>query len=243
MSEEATKERVYETPLGRVKIVAKAGPALIASLRLDEGMGIFAAPHYPPSREKKALERIAANPESNVILAYTEDGRIVGFVAVAPPSQAERWGRLAGQGLIEAMAIEVSRGWRGLGIADRMMEAGMGDPFFDDKIVICTGYSWHWDLENSGLSKDEYRRMLLRYLEKAGFLYYETDEPNVNLDAANFFTARVGPRVGADLYERFEQLLFQEQAWADFRGRPRTIADVLGGGGRRGDREDEEARE
>ena len=232
MRRENAAEEIYETPRGRVRIVTKADPGLIASLQLDEGMGIFAAPHYPASREKKALERIASNPESDVILAYTDDGRIVGFVAVAPPSQAERWGKLAGQGLIEAMAIEVSRGWRGLGIADRMMEAGMRDPFFDDKIVICTGYSWHWDLEASGLSKEDYRRMLLEYLEKAGFLYYETDEPNVNLDSANFFTARVGPKVDSDLYERFEQLLFQDQAWADFRGRPRAIGEVLGNGGR-----------
>lgn len=228
MNEEAVREKAYETPLGRVWITAKARPELIASLKLDEGMGIFAAPNYPASREKKALERIAANPESNVILAYTDDGRIVGFVAVAPPSQAERWGKLAGRGLVEAMAIEVGRGWRGLGIAEKMMEAGIGDPYFEDKIVICTGYSWHWDLEGSGLSKQEYRSMLLKYLEKAGFLYYETDEPNVNLDSANFLTAKVGPRVGTELYEEFEQLLFQERAWADFRGRPRTIAEVLG---------------
>lgn len=230
MRERQTRVKTYHTPLGKVMITANASPELIASLKLDDGMGVFAAPHYPPSREKKALERIASNPESNVILAYTEDGKIVGFVAVAPPSQAERWGKLAGKGLIEAMAIEVSRGWRGYGIADKMMEAGMGDPFFDDKIVICTGYSWHWDLENTGLSKEEYRHMLLKYLEKAGFLYYETDEPNVNLDSANFFTARVGPQVSSELYDSFEELLFQDQAWADFRGRPRTIGEVLGKG-------------
>ena len=219
------------TPRGKVWIASKADPELIASLELDEGMGAFAAPNYPPAREKKALMRIARGEGSNVILAHTEDGRIVGFVAIAPPSPAERWGRLSGQGLVEAMAIEVSRGWRSLGIADKMMECGLRDPFFDDKIVICTAYSWHWDLESSGLSKDAYRRMLLRYLAKAGFMYYDTDEPNVNLDSANFFTARIGPRVGGDLYRRFEQLLPQDRTWADFRGRPRTISEVLGESG------------
>ena len=219
------------TAKGRVRIVAKADGELIASMELDEGMGVFAAPHYPPSREKKALERIAGGEESNVILAHTEDGKIIGFVAIAPPSSAERWGKLSGQGLIEAMAIEVSQGWRGMGIADKMMECGLRDPFFDDKIVICTGYTWHWDLRGSGLRKEDYRRMLLKYLEKAGFMYYETDEPNVKLDAANFFSARIGPKVDSDLYGRFERLLFKEQAWADFRGRPRTISEVLGEGG------------
>lgn len=219
-----------DTPKGKVWVTARADPDFIQSLELDEGMGIFAAPHYPPAREKKALQRIAARNDSNVILAYNDDGKIVGFVAIAPPSTAERWGKLSGKGLLEAMAIEVSRNWRSLGIADKMLEVAVRDPFFEDKIVICTGYTWHWDLESTGLCKERYREMLLRYLEKAGFLYYETDEPNVNLDEDNFLTARVGPRVSRELYEAFEELLFLDSAWADYRGRPRYIGEVLGGG-------------
>jgi acetoin utilization protein AcuA len=230
IAEKAQADHI-NTPKGKVWIVAKADPGQIASMPLAEGMGAFAAPNYPATREKKALERIAGGSGSNIILAHSEDGRIVGFVAIAPPSPAERWGKVAVPGLIEAMAIEVSQNWRGLGIANKMMETGLRDPFFDDKIVICTGYAWHWDLEASGLSKEAYRRMLLEYLEKAGFMYYETDEPNVNLDSANFFTARIGPTVGAELYDRFEQLLFKDQAWADFRGRPRSIGEVLNRGG------------
>ncbi|MBC7254203.1 MAG: N-acetyltransferase [Actinobacteria bacterium] len=225
------KEEYLDTPRGRVRIRTHAHPEFIAALRLDEGMGIFAAPHYPPSREKKALERLASNPESDIIVAYTDEGVIVGFVAIAPPSSAERWGRLSGKGLLEAMAIEVSRNWRSMGIADKMLECAVKDDFFADKIVICTGYSWHWDLESTGLSKEEYRRMLLRYLEKAGFLYYDTDEPNVNLDAANFFTAYIGPGVSEDLHQEFERLLFKDPDWAEFRGRPPTIAEVLGKNG------------
>ena len=230
MSGERIEEGDYiDTAKGRVWILAEADPETITSMQLDEGMGVFAAPNYPASREKKALERIARNEGSNVILAHTEDEKIVGFVAIAPPSTAERWGKLAGQGLIEAMAIEVSLGWRGMGIADRMMERGLKDSFFDDKIVMCTAYTWHWDLEATGLSKADYRRMLLRYLEKAGFMYYETDEPNVRLDSANFFTARIGPDVDADLYNRFERLLWGEQG-ADARGGPLSISEVLGEG-------------
>ncbi|MGQ9475849.1 MAG: GNAT family N-acetyltransferase [Actinomycetota bacterium] len=226
------EDEYLDTTRGRIWIRTHAQPDFIASLKLDEGMGVFAAPNYPPSREKKALERLASHPESNIILAYTDDGVIVGFVAIAPPSPAERWGSLAGKGVLEAMAIEVSRGWRSLGIADKMLECAVRDPFFRDKIVICTGYSWHWDLENTGLSKEEYREMLLRYLQKAGFLYYETDEPNVRLDPANFFTAYIGPGVDEQLHQELENLLFKDQGWADFRGRPRTIAEVLGGSAR-----------
>lgn len=59
MDAEREQADVVETPRGKVWIVAKASPELIASLQLEEGMGVFAAPHYPASREKKALERIA----------------------------------------------------------------------------------------------------------------------------------------------------------------------------------------
>ncbi|MDI7251802.1 MAG: hypothetical protein QME89_04500, partial [Actinomycetota bacterium] len=136
-STEERRDEYLDTPRGRVWIRAHARPDFIASLQLDGGMGIFAAPHYPPSRERKALERLASHPESNIIVAYTEEGVIVGFVAIAPPSPAERWGRLSGKGLLEAMAIEVSRGWRSLGIADKMLACAVKDDFFADKIVIC----------------------------------------------------------------------------------------------------------
>lgn len=227
MDKKGRDEDFIDTPRGRVRVRAKATPDFIASLQLDEGMGCFAAPNYPPSRELKALQRIAKGEESNVIVACTENGDIVGFVAIAPPSVAERWGKLSGKGLIEAMAIEVSRGWRSMGIANKMMQSGLSDPWFDDKIVICTGYTWHWDLDSTALTKEDYRRMLLKYLEKAGFEYYETDEPNVGLDMHNFLTARIGPQVGWELHDRFEQLLFKEEARADSRRRPRPIRDLL----------------
>lgn len=239
MNREGPVESFIDTPKGRVWIRTKTAPDFIASLQLDEGMGLFAAPNYPPKRELKALQRIAGGEGGNVIIAYTEEGKIVGFVAIAPTSRAERWGKLSGKGLVEAMAIEVSRGWRSMGVADKMMQCGLSDPFFDDKIVICTGYTWHWDLDSTGMTKENYRRMLLKYLEKAGFKYYETDEPNVNLDVNNFLTARVGPEVENELYERFRELLFKERAWVDVMGKPKPIRDVLG----EGDGEPPEGRE
>ncbi len=220
-------DRILLTPKGKVFIRVKADPEFISSLQLDEGMGVFSGPSYPSEREKKALMRMAGNEESVIIVAFTDEGKLIGFIAIAPPSEAERWGKLRGQGLIEAMAIEVSRNWRSMGVAKAMMEAVMEDRFFDDKIVISTGYSWHWDLDNLQMPKEKYRRMLLKYLERAGFVYYDTDEPNVNLDPANFFTARIGPKVSKELYENFEKLLFRDSSWADLRGRPRSIREEL----------------
>ncbi len=225
--ENKEENRVFQTPKGQVFIKVKADPDFISSLQLDEGMGVFSGPSYPSERERKALIRLAGKEDSVIIIAYTEDKKIIGFIAIAPPSEAERWGKLRGRGLIEAMAIEVSRNWRSMGVAKAMMDAVLNDRFFDDKIVISTGYSWHWDLDNLGMPKDKYRKMLLKYLEKAGFVCYDTDEPNVNLDPANFFTARIGPNVSKELYDDFEKLLFRDGSWADLRGRPRSIREEL----------------
>lgn len=225
--EEHAADRLLETPKGMVYLKAAADPEFISGLALGPGMGVFSGPNYPASREQKALIRLAGSPGSDVTIACNEQGEIIGFVAIAPPMETERWSQLKDQGLIEAMAIEVSSEYRSLGIAEMMLEHLMGNPFFDDKIVMCTGYSWHWDLEGLGVSKAKYRTMLLKFLEKAGFVYYDTDEPNIALDPANFFSARIGPRVAKELYEAFDRLLFREGTWAAMRGRPRSIQEEL----------------
>jgi acetoin utilization protein AcuA len=224
---EERADAVLETPRGKVFIRCRADADFVAGLRLAPGMGAFSGPHFPAAREHKALIRLAGEPESNVTIAYNEEGEIVGFVAIAPPSQAERWGRLKDKGLVEAMAIEVSDGWRGMGIASTMMDTLLEDSFYDDKIVMCTGYSWHWDLQRLGVPKERYREMLLRYLEKAGFVYYDTDEPNIAMDPANFLAARIGPKVSRELYTEFDRLLFSEGTWGSVRGMPRPISHEL----------------
>ncbi len=223
--------RVVRTPKGRIYLKRRAEPSYLRGLRMAEGMGAFAGTGFPPSREHCALLRMSEDPESNVTVAVNEEGEIVGFVVIAPPTEAERWGRLRGKGVLEAMAIEVSDGWRGMGIAESMMELLLEDSFYDDKIVMCTGYSWHWDLDKLGLTKEKYRDMLLRYLQKAGFVYYDTDEPNILMDRANFLAARIGPRVSRELYAEFDRLLFTGGTWGSARGIPRTIGEVLSGAG------------
>lgn len=204
-----------------------AGADFLAGLALADGMGVFSGPNYPASREHKALIRLAGMPEAIVTVACSDQGLIVGFVAIAPPSDAERWSRLKGRGLVEALAIEVSTEWRSMGIADAMVEALLEQVGLEDKILIVTGYSWHWDLEGLGVSKARYRNILLKFLEKAGFAYFDTDEPNIALDPANFFAARIGSEVGRELYAAFDDLLFRESAWAEVRGRPRSIQEEM----------------
>lgn len=222
-------KRVLNTSRGKIFLNTRADPSLLQRMKMAEGMGAFSGPGFPASREYRALLRLAADPESNVTVAYTEEGEIVGFVVISPPTEAERWGRLRGKGVMEAMAIEVSEDWRGMGIAEGMMELLLEDSYYDDKIVMCTGYSWHWDLERLGLSKSKYREMLLSYLQKAGFVYYDTDEPNILMDPANFLAARIGPKVSKELYAEFDRMLFMGGTWGSLRGVPRMISEVLSG--------------
>ncbi len=224
---ESAKDRYIETPRGVVRIRVGADGEFLSGLELAPGMGVFSGPNYPASREHKALVRLAGNPDSIVTVACAEDGGIVGFIAIAPPSETERWSRLKDRGLVEALAIEVSSEWRSLGIADMMVGALLEEVSLEGKILIVTGYSWHWDLEGLGVSKVKYRNILLKFLEKAGFVYFDTDEPNIALDPANFFAARIGSEVGRELYEAFDDLLYRESAWAEMRGRPRSIQEEM----------------
>ena len=223
----SAEDRYIDTPRGVVRIRVGADREFLSGLELASGMGVFSGPNYPASREHKALVRLAGNPDSIVTVACVESGGIVGFIAIAPPSETERWSRLKDRGLVEAMAIEVSSEWRSMGIADLMVEALLEEVNLEDKILIVTGYSWHWDLEGLDVSKARYRNILLRFLEKAGFVYFDTDEPNIALDPANFFAARIGSEVGPGLYEAFDDLLFRESSWAEMRGRPRSIQEEM----------------
>ncbi|MHB8781636.1 MAG: hypothetical protein ACYC55_09680 [Candidatus Geothermincolia bacterium] len=217
-------ERV-ETPRGLVRIFSKATAAMVAELSMDPAMGMFSSPGAPAGMEKRALSIIAATPGSNVILAVASDA-IVGFIALGPPSREQRWSAI-GHGLLEALAIEVSGDWRHLGIANSMLKVALLQPSLDEVIVMCTGFSWHWDMDGLAVSKESYRELMLLYLDKAGFLYFDTDDPNVRLDPANFLTARIGPGVSAASVREFRGLLFEDGDADEERRAPRAIVDVL----------------
>ncbi len=220
------QEKSLDTPRGRVKLRARVSPEEIDALEMDQGMGMYTPPYSPPSLEKKALKRISREKDADIIVAVDPERRIVGFIAIGRPAEPDRWGKLGEKGLLEALAIEVSADWRCMGIANAMMRVGLEDPAFDQRIVMCTGFSWHWDMDGVGISKEDYRRVLLGYLAKAGFQYFQTDDPNVQLDPANFLTARVGRAVSPELLEAFADMLFSGEVGEELR-RPRSIAEVL----------------
>lgn len=205
----ASKTADLATPKGVVYISTRCSPHFVDSLEMDEGLGVF--PQYRSIiRNKDTLKKIAGHEDANLVIAYTEERKIVGYVAFCHPSSQERWGK-NGRGLLyELGSIEVSRGWRRLGLATKMVALGLEDEEWEDKILFLTGFSWHWDLQETGLTKPNYRNMLMHIFEPFGFRQFYTTEPNVIMDSANMLMARIGARVSDEDRERFIDLVFAE---------------------------------
>lgn len=198
-----------ETPEGVVNIESHCTPEELQQWRLADGLGIFW--HGDLERQKVALMSIAGQPESNIVVARTDDGTVVGFLTILAPDPTERWGKDRIAGLLELGGIEVARHWRGFGIAQKLLEAAFEDGEYDECVVFATAYSWCWDLEQMGLSIAEYRKMLNTVFRPFGFEPYVTDEPNVRCYAGNALAARVGPRVPLKLFRQFLGLLVQAE--------------------------------
>ncbi len=212
---------ILNTPRGVVTIVARCPAEEIAQLGIDEGLGFFW--HNRPDLQHQALVKIAALPEGNVTLAYNDARVIVGYVTVGAPDPDTRWGRDHLPGLYELGGIEVARAWRACGISRALLTALFADGSYDQAIVIATGYRWCWDYESSGLGLREYREVLHRTMRRAGFEFFETDEPNIAWYPDNALVARIGKHAPKELVKQFRALLFEnlgsEYALSEFIGR------------------------
>jgi len=205
----ASRTADLPTTKGVVHLRTHCSPDFVDGLELDEGLGVF--PQYRSIiRDKGTLKEVAALENANLVIAYDDDGKIVGYIAFSNPSPMERWGK-DGRGLLyELGSFEVSRGWRRLGVAKKMVEIALQDDEWEDKILFLTGFSWHWDMPETGLTKPGYRKMLMHIFEPFGFRHFYTTEPNIMMDTANMLMARIGSRVSDEDRERFLDLLFAE---------------------------------
>src|SRR5271157_1788752 len=105
--------QTYKTPAGPVFLRSCCSPAFVADLKVDEGLRAFAR---LPEREHQLLLTLAGKPENRLTLAYTATGSIVGQVTLAPLDH--RWHDI---GNAYEIAIEVSTGWRRMGIAHHLL--------------------------------------------------------------------------------------------------------------------------
>ncbi len=203
----ADKQEQFQTRRGIVTIIPDCPAPVLASLKIDDGLGFFW--HNRPDLQHQALCKIAERSDGQVAVALSPEKVIIGYLTVTLPEEDTRWGRDHIPGLYEMGGIEVSRNWRGCGIGRALISAVFRPDTFQQDIVVATGYRWCWDLESSGLTVREYRDMLNRMFSEYGFQLYETDEPNIAWYPDNALVVRIGEHVSPQLLSSFKALLFE----------------------------------
>jgi acetoin utilization protein AcuA len=193
------------TPGGEILVENYYPPEFINELFIDNGICMFSRGNL--ERQKRALVKVGETDGGNIIVGI-RDRTLVSFIGIHHPFERERWGKAHFEWLMEVGAIEVSRNFRDCGLAHSMLEAAFSEHYYDDKIVLTTGLSWHWDLEGTGMDKMEYRMFGARLFGRFGFHEVETDEPNVAMDQANILLVREGKKVTHEQKMEFASLLF-----------------------------------
>lgn len=203
----APMEMNRPTPRGSLRIRGFCTPQEIRTYRFDEQFGSYARYKSLYTR-RESLEGNAAQKDANVTLALADGQDIIGFGVLTYPDPGERWLELGPEAMMEIKALEVCRRWRGAKVAKAILQMLLSHPALEDKIIYLVGYSWTWDLDGTGLSVQEYRKMLVRLYESFGFEEYQTNEPNICLKPENFFMGRVGKTVSSKMRNDFKWVRF-----------------------------------
>ncbi|RJX29920.1 MAG: hypothetical protein C4525_13670 [Desulfarculus sp.] len=194
------------TKRGEVWLRSGAAPGELAAWGMDPGIGLF--PSYRSLlTSRQSLTEAAAEPGAHICLALAGGERIVGFCLQRPPRPGERWAELRPPVMQEVMG-EVARGWRGLGLIEALLSLVVLRPANDERILYIMGYSWHWDLDHSRKSLQQYRDTIIHLLTPLGFRQFPTNEPNICLRSENLFMARIGAQVPRRVIKAFHNLLF-----------------------------------
>jgi len=198
-----SRVKTYKTPAGPVFLRSCCSPAFVEGLKADEGLCAFAR---LPEREHLLLLSIARQPENRLTLAYTATGTIVGQVTLAP---LDHWWHEIGNAY--EIAVEVSAGWRKLGIARHLLSLALAFESLEEYLILGFGFSWHWDYAGLGITPLHYRELIARLFAAHGFTEYLTSEPNIRMDPANILVARLGSRLAEENMNRF----FQRLLWSE----------------------------
>jgi acetoin utilization protein AcuA len=205
MARNNQKRSEFSTQRGKVIISSFCGADEIASLSFIEAYTKYAGYRSIVSK-KETLIQAALHPDTNVTLAFTPDGTIVGFGILEYPHPGERWQRVGDRIMMEVSVIEIGRPWRSLGISRKLLHFLVEHPLREERIFYMVGYSWTWDLE--GISAMDYRNMLIGIFSQEGFQTFQTNEPNVMMRPENLFMARIGNDISDSIQKRFKEVRF-----------------------------------
>ncbi len=197
------RRSAFETAAGSLILHSFCPPSLVASLKADRRLHAFAR---VPEREHQLLLGIAERPDCALTLAYTPTGMIVGQVTLAP---LDHWWQDIGNAY--EIAVEVSAGWRRMGIAHHLLSLALEFESLEESLIIGLGLTWHWDYAGLGISPFDYRELIARLFAAHGFTEYLTSEPNIRMDPANILVARLGSRLAQENMNRFFQRLLQSE--------------------------------
>ena len=206
-------ETTLRTPHGAVRLRSHCRPEEIEHYEFNRHFCVT-EDYKPLYAQRDSLEKSAAQTDANVVLALDASDSIIGYGVLAEPDPQERWSQLGPKLIMELKAIEVSRGWRSVGIAPQIMKLLLDYPRIEDIVAYLVGYSWTWDLEGARKSAEEYRKTLISVFEPFGFRQYETNEPNVCLKPENIFMARIGSNVPKNIRDRFKWLRYDMNLWS-----------------------------
>ena len=195
-----------DTPKGPVEIRPYVDREELAGLELDPGIGRFSR-YRSILSGRQGLSEMAELSGANLCLAVHEGRSIVGYCVRRPPEADERWAQMDPPILHELFG-ENARGWRNYGLMRPMLKTVVLEPENDARILYIVGYSWHWDLDETKKTLDQYRDTIISLLAPLGFKQYPTNEPNVSLRSENLFMARIGEQVEISVKKRFTNLLF-----------------------------------
>jgi acetoin utilization protein AcuA len=198
-----SRVKTYKTSAGPLFLRSCCSPSFVEGLQADEGLRAFAR---LPEREHQLLLSLARQPQNRLTLAYTAAGKIVGQATLAP---LDAWWQ--GIGNACEIAVEVSPGFRKLGVAHQLLSFALEFESLEEYLIVGLGLSWHWDYEGLGISRFHYREMIARLFAAHGFVEYLTSEPNIRMDPANILVARLGRRLERESTNRFFQRLLQSE--------------------------------
>ena len=212
MTSALSKEAIFTTPNGEVRIRSFCNPQEIKQYTFDSHFGI-SDDYKSLFTQRESLAKSAAREGANVVLALAESKDIIGYGLLDYPDASDRWAELGAEIMMEIKAIEVCRPWRSAGIAPGIVKMMLTYPRVEEKIIYLVGYSWTWDLKGKKLTGWGYRQMLIKLFEPFGFKEYETNEPNVCLRPENILMCRMGQNVTQKIKDRFKWLRFGLMPW------------------------------
>ena len=189
-----------------ITIAGPLSPDVIEKLDYHKQLTAF----RQPLEQKNALIEIAELPEGRIIGAIHGD-TLVGYVTFHYPDPFERWAEGDMDDLLELGAIEVAKDYRHYGLAKGLMKIAFQDCEMENFIVISTEYYWHWDLQSSGLSVWDYRKIMEKIMGSIGMEYYATDDPEICSHPANFLMVKIGENVPMESIIQFDNLRLKKR--------------------------------